>query len=365
MMSPEEFEKWTKRLDLTEEAIKEIQLIRNSPPSRRVGGGKYNVPGKYSSRKMGVTIQFESHKVELPAIYMMEYDENVLEYYDQPPTLKVPYYKSKNGKDKKMAYMYTPDFFVVEKDRAYWIEWKTEEELIKKSQDSPDRYLKENGQWMFAPGITYANELHLGFLVHSSADINWQLQRNLTFLEDYFINTYVVEIQRVSRIKEIILSSPGLNLIKLIQNAEGQYSTDDIYALIAESVIYVDLYNSVLTDPENVKVFLNKEQSKGFSIVAQPKRNDRKTNKIELKTGNKIIWGEKTWTILNYDYGNKKIFLYSNDDQKNVTLPIHIFEGYISEGYIKGINIESDIDSSINKMISQATESDLSIANEK
>jgi hypothetical protein len=33
---------------------------------------------------MGMSIQFESHRVELWAIYAMERDDNVLEYYDQP-----------------------------------------------------------------------------------------------------------------------------------------------------------------------------------------------------------------------------------------------------------------------------------------
>lgn len=40
MMNSNEFEEWAKRLDLTEEAKKEIQRVRQSPPARRVGGGK-------------------------------------------------------------------------------------------------------------------------------------------------------------------------------------------------------------------------------------------------------------------------------------------------------------------------------------
>jgi putative transposase len=365
MMSPEEFDKWAEQLNLTDEAKKEIQRIRNSPPARRVGGGGYNVSGKYSSRKMGVTIQFESHKVELPAIYMMEFDDNVLEYYDQPPSLKVTYYHSKNGKDKKMAYLYTPDFFVIEKNRAYWVEWKTEDQLITLSQERPDRYLKENGQWMFTPGINYASELGLEFLVRSSADINWKLQRNLTFLEDYIVNEYVSDIPKISCIKEIILASPGLTLLELIQCAEGQYSSDDIYALIAKNIIYIDLYNTVITEPDSVKVFLNKDQSKVFSIVAQSSKRDRKITKIELKSGTKILWGEKHWTILNYDSGNKIIYMYSNEEQSDVNLPLHLFEGYIREGIIQGIEVASENDSEIKKIISQATESDLSIANER
>jgi putative transposase len=40
-----------------------------------VGGGRSNVTGRYPSRKMGVTIEFES-----PAVFELEYDDSVLEY---------------------------------------------------------------------------------------------------------------------------------------------------------------------------------------------------------------------------------------------------------------------------------------------
>jgi hypothetical protein len=60
-----------------------LTRIRNSPPARRVRGRAGNVSGFFPSRKMGVAIQFES-SIELGAIYLMEQDESVLEYYDQP-----------------------------------------------------------------------------------------------------------------------------------------------------------------------------------------------------------------------------------------------------------------------------------------
>jgi hypothetical protein len=40
---------------------------------------------------MGVTIQFESHRVELAGIYEMEHDAEVLEFYDQAIQIKLSY----------------------------------------------------------------------------------------------------------------------------------------------------------------------------------------------------------------------------------------------------------------------------------
>lgn len=366
MMSSSEFEDWAARMDLTEEAKKEIQRIRQSPPARRVGGGRNNVSGRYSSKKMGVTIQFESHKVELPTIYMMEFNDDVLEYYDQPPKIKMNYFQSKKDKNRKMAYWYTADFFVIEKKRAYWVECKTEEHLIKKSQEKPDRYFRNNGRWEFALGKNYAIQFGLDFLVRSSSEINWILQRNLEFLEDYITADHIPEDQTIAKIKEAIISTPGITILDLIQNAEEQFTSDDIYELIANNIIYIDLYNDLITEPESVKVYLNKEQHKGFSIIEQSSRKRNLPNTIEIKNGNRIFWGDSAWTILNYDRGNKKVFLYSKSTNEHAELPIDLFESYISEGYIRATESNNNKESNkLNKMIAEASERDLEEANKK
>ena len=362
MMNSNEFEEWAKRLDLTEEAKKEIQRVRQSPPARRVGGGKKNVSGRYSSKKMGVTIQFESHKVELPIIYMMEFNDDVLEYYDQPPKIKI-YYEQKN---KKVAYWKTADFFVIEKNGAYWFECKTEEELIKQSQQYSERYFKENGKWIFHPGEMYAENFDLDFNICSSAEINWNLQRNLKFLEDYIVKEYVPEESKIIKIRETIISSPGITLVELLQNADNNFTVDDVYSLISKNEIYIDLYNFIITEPGNVKIYLNKDQYKSFSIVENSNIKKRISHKVHMEIGNKILWGDTIWIILNYDYAGKIIFLYSENTRKNVELPIDLFESYISEGYIKGSESHNNTDNDkLRELVSQASEKDLSEANKK
>ncbi len=84
MLSEQDFAAWAKRMGLTDEALSVVAHVRCSQPARRVGGGHSNVTGRYPSKKMGVTIQFESHRVELPTVYELEHDDGVLEYWDQP-----------------------------------------------------------------------------------------------------------------------------------------------------------------------------------------------------------------------------------------------------------------------------------------
>src|SRR5690349_21110044 len=151
MLSDDEFNKWCQQLGFKEETKLLIAQIRSSPPNRRVGGGKKNVCGRYPSRKMGVTIQFESHKNELAAIYEYEYDPEVLEFYDQPyPPIKL-LYQTKN--DRPISVLHTADFFVIKKQLAGWVECKHEEELIRLCKKQPARYnLGDDRVWNCPPG---------------------------------------------------------------------------------------------------------------------------------------------------------------------------------------------------------------------
>ncbi len=167
-----------------EQAEKQIQQIRSSPPSRRVQSRVGNVSGRYPSQKMGVTIQFESHHHELAGIYSMEYDSEVLEYYDQPPRIKLNY-ESASG--RHLGVWHTPDFFVIHREQAGWSEWKTSQELERLAIKMPHRYQQtQTGQWRCPPGEAIAMQWGLEYRIRTDSEIDWALQRNLYFLEDYF-----------------------------------------------------------------------------------------------------------------------------------------------------------------------------------
>ena len=80
MLTTAQFQQWCQRLHLSAETQEYLARLRAAPPVRRVVSRAQNVSGTYASRKMGGTVQFESHKVELWAIYAMEHDRAILEY---------------------------------------------------------------------------------------------------------------------------------------------------------------------------------------------------------------------------------------------------------------------------------------------
>ena len=253
MLDENEMLAWYARRGSSERTRTAISHIRSSAPARRVGGGKRNVSGRYPSRKMGVTIQFESHRIELAAIYELERDSDVLEYYDQPPSFKLDY-QSANG--RRLGVLHTADFFVLRKDRAGWEECKTQDELDLLSQRNENRYCSDDGaNWRCPPGESYSALYGLYYRVRSSRDIDWVFQRNIQFLEDYFRGDGEVPAHARTAVIAHVNASPGLPLDQLLHSTAQVASTDDVYSLIAAGGIYVNLRVASLTDAVKVSVY--------------------------------------------------------------------------------------------------------------
>src|ERR1700719_4454361 len=145
MLTDVELWTWYARMQLPDRSRAVIDHIRASNPARRVGGGRRNVSGQYPSRKMGVAIQFESHRVELAAVHELEHDADVLEYYDQPPSFKLDY-DSADG--RRLGVLHTADYFVIRQASAGWEECKTQDELIRLKERNSNRYTcGDTGCW--------------------------------------------------------------------------------------------------------------------------------------------------------------------------------------------------------------------------
>lgn len=350
MLSQSEFNAWCNRLGLSHQAQKLIQRIRNSEPSRSVGGGSKNVFGRYPSRKMGVTIQFESYKVELPFIYQMERDEDVLEYYDQPNSIKLDY-QGKNG--RKLGVLHTPDFFVVRKNSAGWEECKTEEQLNKLTDKSPNRYiLSQDNQWICPPGEDYANQFQLYYRLRSDSEINWNLQRNLIFLEDYLrTKNLQIDASAKEQIINSIADKPGITLSELldsemiedaISSSHGEIlavHADDIYILIAQEEIYLNLSNNLLAELHKCLVFPNAQIAKAHSLMnaSVSLLPEMVSPVINLTMGTNIVWDGKALTVIHV--GDTEI-IFRGEQENLIQLKRSECETLVQQGKITNLQLD-------------------------
>ena len=273
MLNDADYIDWCLHLRLAETTRATIAAARSRNPTRRVGGGRQNVSGRYPSRKMGVTIQFESHRVELPFVYEMEHDPGVLEYYDQPPSIPLAY---PTAGGRRLSVMHTPDYFVLRHDSAGWVECKTEGDLEKLAIKSPHRYLRDNaGKWCCPPGEAHASALGLDYRVWSSTNVDWKLQRNLQFLDDYLrYDSESLAGPIHAAVTTIVEAEPGILLSDLLATVRGVVEPDVIYSLIASGELYVNLSKVVLAEPARVRLFANAKIAAAFREPARaPEEN--------------------------------------------------------------------------------------------
>jgi len=310
-------------LNLSQEARQIITEIRSSPPVRRVRSAAGNVSVRYPSRKMGVTIQAESHRNELAGIYEKEYDPETLEYYDQPSRIKLTY-EAKNG--RRVGIWHTPDYFVIRSDSIGWEEWKTEAELLRLAEQMPHRYVREETTWRCPPGEEHAAQFGFFYRVRSSAGIDWVLQRNLLFLEDYLRSgNEELDDEIVCSITSWVTEHPSITLQELL--AIGKASNDVLFTMIAQGELYVDLRAVSLAEPGRVRVFRDPDTAQGYAVISSASSEDHPFVTVAL--GASVVWDGHIWTIVNL--GATQATLLATDGTL-IDLPQTTFESLVKAG---------------------------------
>ena len=363
MLNETELAAWYERLNFSEPARTVIDRVRCSDPARRVGGGRSNVSGFYPSRKMGVTIQFESHRVELAAIFEMEHDPQTLEFYDQPQAITLDY-NSASG--RRQVVRHTPDFFVLRQDAAGWDEWKTEDELNRFMEHSPNRYRQEAGCWHCPPGESYASQFGLYYRLRSSKEINWQFQRNVLFFQDYMrSDSGGIPAVAEARIVSYLCALPGISLAELVEQANFA-TRDDIYLLIAAGRLYADLHADLLVDPATVRMFPDRDAclQHGAAQNNPPILPSLLPPFQTLHAGAAVTWDGRSWQVANI--GSTTIALLG-DDGRLLELSESTVECLIKKGRLTQSPDDREVNlcQRISDAVLHASEQDLRIANRR
>jgi transposase InsO family protein len=230
---------------------------------------------------MAHTIQYESRTVELPAILLMELDDDVLEVWDQPPSFIINY---KDAAGRNRGHFYTADFFVLRQHSAGWEEWKTEEQLANLAVKNSEKYcLGGDHRWRFPPGERHADTFGLYFHVHSSAELDLTQLQNLKLLLPYFAGPERGQDNQLAH--DTILSTaaaePGITMAELLTRAAGVHS-HDVFRLIISRQVYVDLRRAWLGDEQQVQIYRDKEAADFLTLLGEIRNQ---TPEIGVSTG--------------------------------------------------------------------------------
>jgi transposase InsO family protein len=359
MLDEQQFGDWCRKLGLSAQAENVIRQIRSSEPARLVRSNRGNVSGRYPSRKMGITIQFESHRNELAAIYDMEHCSTVLEFWDQPMPIKLKY-RALSG--RAVGVLHTPDFFVLRADSAGWEECKLEEDLRRLAESQPQRYCRtDDGKWCCPPGEDYARQFGLYYRLRSSAEINWVYQRNLIFLEDYLrAESAEISSEVEQSVRQSVSTQPGISLQELLRQDEA--AIDAIYLLIATEKVYVNLNLAPLAEPGQVQVFADREVALAYAHINETGPRPS-THLIDLSCGALVSWDGRGWTIANV--GERNIGLLG-EGSAFMELSTEVFETLVRQAKITGLEaVTNSSQATVKELLVRAGPLDLTEANRR
>ncbi len=332
-----------RRLGFSEETREMLDLIRSSPPSRNPENRRGNMSVWYPSKKMQFIIKAESHKVDFAFLLEAEHDDDVLEFYDQPPSIPLEYLDKRNHIQKPL---HTADYFVFSYDSAGWEECKPTQELIRKHQEGSTRYqIDEQGNWRCPPGEEFAARYGLTYRVRASDQINWAAQDNWLYIEDYYqdLERLVVPELALERLYQIVDENKGITLADLRLEV-SDIPSDLINIAIARHALYVNLNDYRLTEPRRAQVFRDRTSSLVFTHRGKGSQDlGVDAHPVEIVQGQTILWDGKPWRI---SVGTTEITLVA-DDCEPFPLKHSAFEALIKNGKIVGVqtNTRSSITS--------------------
>ncbi len=367
MFSENEFQSWCQSLKLSEPARALIIRIRSSDPSRHVRSRVGNVSGRYPSRKMNRTIQFESHRNELAAILEMEHDPDTCEFYDQPAPIRLHY---QTAKGKAVSALHTPDYFVIGRASAGWVECKTEEQLLKLAASQPNRFhFDEAGKiWRCPPGETYAARFGLGYSVKSSAGIDWVYQRNVLFLEDFLrAETLEISPEMTDYLRSRAAATPGRALSEfLVETSRNGLSGDCLYIAIVTDQIHVDLRAAPLAEPERVRVYFDEASARLYRETGRHPSPFLPSPPPNPSGGGHLNWDGKAWEIVNQ--GESNIWL-KDEAGSVISLSEQTLSSLLSQGSARIVGASSATDApdsnSAKELLARASAADLAEANRR
>jgi transposase InsO family protein len=287
---------------------------------------------------MGCVIQAESHKGELPAIYLWEHDQDTHEFYDQPSKVKLSYL---NAGGKRISYLSTPDFFLIQENWMGWVECKPEEQLKASHESGDQRFIPDgNGGWRCPPGEEFAAQFGLGFKVRSTRETNWMLVRNLEFLSDYLQAKCPQPLRETYCAITKYFGGERWLLLRDLLEQQG-VSADTVFSLIAYGFLIVDLEHELLSEPGFTNVCVD---SLSAQIYKHQKQDSNKQalvplHMVRMASGAAIVWDGSPWRILNV--GASDVFL--EDENRAITnLRLDVFQTLVATGAIVGIPLDQD-----------------------
>lgn len=170
-------------LGISAEGITIIERVRHGLPVRNTVSGGQTSAGCFMSEKMQVGIGVESRTLEMAYTKKLDFDDTVLEFYEQAHALRL---KVRRADGQMCGFSHVPDFLVIRRTGVAFEELKPWSRLEEKAKSQPERFvLNERSAWYSPPAEAALAGTGIQYLIVTDRDINPVLIRNINFLADF------------------------------------------------------------------------------------------------------------------------------------------------------------------------------------
>lgn len=220
-------------------------------PARQVGrSGFAAMTVEHRSLKMGRTVNLESRTGEFALALHLDFDDEVIAYFEQPPPVSVV--RNYKG-DRKRTVDYYADSLVLRRDSPEVIEVKPEDRLLRLVDEQPD-WTYEGGCFRFSPAEEAFARIGIRYRVVSSSEVGQVRVSNLMILRGC-IRHAQADVATDPRIQKVLGPSEVISISDLSDRI-GTRSLDPILLAVASGVLWADIDSYLLSEPDTCPVVL-------------------------------------------------------------------------------------------------------------
>lgn len=334
-------------------------------PSRRTKATQRSMAGTFPSDKMGVTIQFESRTLELPTVTTLEFDDDVLAYFDQPPAVRVSYVRD----GRKRSYLQTPDYLAIRFDEPVLIECKPLSKIALRNASDPGFYVLEGTRWVCPALREAARQLGMRHEVWHEESFSPFRLRNLRMLGDYMLRGSEIEGygDALAAMKQFIDTKARASLDELLETLPDKVCVDHLYAAIARRDIAFDWDAAPVSEHTHCFVYRDDSTLESFKAIARaqtPSRDRLKGAVVDLVPGAMLNWDGVEWICQNV--GSTTITISKPGNPGSVQpVPRSVVATLLNQGAmtVSSTAVAETADTVVQDRIARASEHDLQVGN--
>lgn len=253
-ISPEPFEQLIDRYQLLPEGVAFVSGARSRPPARQVTSRRIrNTPWRYASHKMGCSISAES-SLEKTFLAHYEYDDDVIEYWDQPCTVHLSY---QNAKRHWHRSPYTPDVLVLRKNRIEVVQVKPSAMCEKLVKERPGRWKMCGDRFEDTAAGRYFESIGLRHIVVTEKDICPLLADNaMLLLQARHCHCVAYTDELKARALKAVSSELRMTIATLMQLLRIDDATPCL-KMIDDGLLYSDIQRDRLSEIQSTLVAMS------------------------------------------------------------------------------------------------------------